>query len=46
MWRVFFPDCELAAMAGTIVDRDERFPHRSSYRIDPQRFRDVLREWL
>ena len=22
------------------------FPHRSSYRIDPQRFRDVLMEWL
>jgi hypothetical protein len=46
VWRVFFPECELTAMAGTIVDRDARFPHRSSYRIDPQRFRDVLREWL
>ncbi len=33
-------------MAGTVVDRDDDFPHRSSYRIDPQRFRDVLREWL
>jgi hypothetical protein len=41
-----FPDCELTALAGSIVERDERFPHRSSYRIDGERFRDVLREWL
>jgi Glycosyltransferase 61 len=46
VWRVFFPDCELSAMAGTIVDRDDSRVHRSSYRIDPQRFRDFLREWL
>jgi capsular polysaccharide biosynthesis protein len=46
VWSALFPDCELAAMAGTIVERDERFPHRSSYRIDPERFRDVLGEWL
>ena len=46
VWRAFFPDCEPTAMAGTIVDRDDGFPHRSSYRIDPQRFRDLLREWL
>jgi capsular polysaccharide biosynthesis protein len=46
VWRVFFPHCELVAMAGTVVDPDERFPHRSSYRIDPQRFREVLGEWL
>jgi capsular polysaccharide biosynthesis protein len=46
VWRVFFPQCELVAMSGTIVDRDEGFPHRSSYRIDPQRFRDVFTEWL
>ena len=46
VWRAFFPNCELMAMAGTVVDRDDGFPHRSSYRIDPQRFRDVLSEWL
>ena len=46
VWRTFFPECEPTAMAGTVVDRDEGFPHRSSYRIDPQRFRDFLGEWL
>ena len=46
VWRAFFPNCEPTAMAGTVVDRDEAFPHRSSYRIDPQRFREFLREWL
>jgi hypothetical protein len=46
VWRAFFPDCEPTAMAGTVVARDESFPHRSSYRIDPQRFRDFLGEWL
>ena len=46
VWRAFFPNCEPTAMAGTVVDRDDGFPHRSSYRIDPQRFRDFLREWL
>jgi Glycosyltransferase 61 len=46
VWRAFFPDCEPTAMAGTVVARDEGFPHRSSYRIDPRRFRDFLREWL
>ena len=46
LWRVFFPDCELVAMSGTIVDPDERFPHRASYRVAPQHFREVLREWL
>lgn len=46
LWRVFFPECELTAMAGTVVDRDVLFPHRSSYCIDPQRFREVLTEWL
>ena len=46
VWRAFFPECAPTAMAGTVVDRDEGFPHRSSYRIDPQRFRDFLGEWL
>ena len=46
VWRAFFPDCEPTAMAGTVVARDEGFPHRSSYRIGPQRFRDFLGEWL
>jgi capsular polysaccharide biosynthesis protein len=46
VWRAFFPDCAPTAMAGTVVARDEGFPHRSSYRIDPQRFRDFLSEWL
>jgi hypothetical protein len=46
VWRVFFPNCELLAMAGAIVDRDDRFVHRSSYRVEPQRFHDVLGEWL
>jgi Glycosyltransferase 61 len=46
IWRAFFPNCEPTAMAGTVVDHDDRFPHRSSYRIDPQRIRDVLRDWL
>ncbi len=45
VWRAFFPQCELTALAGIVVDRDETFPHRSSYRIEPQRFRDVLGEW-
>ena len=46
VWNTYFPNCELTAMSGTIVDRDERFVHRSSFRIDPERFRDVLEEWL
>jgi hypothetical protein len=46
VWSTYFPHCELTAMSGTIVDRDERFVHRSSFHIDPQRFREVLEEWL
>jgi capsular polysaccharide biosynthesis protein len=46
IWRAFFPNCEPTGMAGTVVDYDDSFPHRSSYRIDPRRFREVLREWL
>ena len=45
VYRALFPNCEPTAMAGTIVDRDHSFPHRSSFRLDPQRFRDVLTEW-
>jgi capsular polysaccharide biosynthesis protein len=46
IYRAFFPNCEPMPMAGTVVERDDSFPHRASYRIDPQRFREVLREWL
>lgn len=46
VWSALFPDCELTAMAGSVVDKEERFPHRSSYRVDPERFREVLGEWL
>jgi capsular polysaccharide biosynthesis protein len=46
VYQAFFPNCELTAIAGTVVDRDDGFPHRASYRIDPQRFRDLLTEWL
>ena len=46
VWRVFLPHCELVAMSGTIVDRDESFPHRSSFRIESERLRAVFREWL
>ena len=46
VWRAFFPHCEVTAIAGRVVDRDETFPHRSSYRLEPERFRDLLGEWL
>jgi hypothetical protein len=46
VYGAFFPECELTAIAGPIVDRDDSFPHRSSYRVDPGRFRDFLNEWL